>query len=608
MKKFLISIFIIIVVIVGIPLAILGIMSDGKSFDDIPTHLYHEDADAMKLLYEEIDRSLAELEEDDEADLVFALHQDVLNTAIFEAIRGGEDSEGINPDYLPGDDCDIDACRYVFTETFDMGNRTVHLRVPGIWTTFDADKDETDKGYITLNLAASFQIGDGFTYRTVVRMKGAFRDTEEDYILEFDRLSIGSLPFTQGFFTTIMGWTGAIDEDNVEDNLPFGTFDLDNLRMTIEKEALSEWLREDEEAPMMALVAEFVDIIYANRMLHVGVHDEAFMVTFEVSKLRNDAETDIPAYLYDLHGPEGYDPERFDIKRHMETRFEEFVFNKALAKQTVFTLDERTFNKILYDTFEGFEEFRSEREVDGRTMGIGLDALWFEFHDDEIVIKALFSIDHVRSLIEMRADQTASSPTVLEYTVSTITIGKDEGESEDEYLVIENLDAFKALLADIGDAYFGEFDEDGTLVIDIDRLEDLFDEGIADGAVSVESFDIVKGAIELEMAVDSDLEHLLDGFTDGIRTALKDMDAAGLLADSLNVEDEGPEKDAVEKLQQIQDALIADEDAEIDPEDVQSLFDSYGEMSPEAQETFMQTFEGLMDESLVESFNDSFRD
>ncbi len=608
MKKFLISIFIIVLVIVSIPLALLAVMSDGGSFDDIPTHLYHEDADAMKLLYEEIDHSLAALEEDEEADLVFALHQDVLNIAIFEAIRGSEDSEGINPDYLPDDDCDTDACRYVFTDTFYTGDRPVHLRVPGIWMTFDGDEDETEKGYVTLNIAVSVQSGDGFTYRTVVRMRGAFSDTDDAYILEFDRLSIGSLPFTQGFFSRIIGWTGVIDEDTVEDNLPFGLFDLDNFRMVIEKEALTDWLQNEEEEPMMNLVAEFVNIIYANRMLHLRVHDEAFTVTFEVSKVRNDADTDIPAYLYDLHGPDGYDPDKFDMKRHMETRFEEFVFNKALAKQTAFTLDERTFNKILYDTFDGFEEFRNVREIDGRTMSIGLDALWFEFYDDEIVIKALFSIDHIKSLIEMRADQTSTTPTVLEYSISAITIGKDEGETEDEYLVVENLDAFKALLADIGDAYFGEFDEDGTLVIDITRLEDLFDEGIADGAVGIESLEIVKRAIRLEMAIDGDLEHLFDGFTDGVRAALKDMDAAGALADSLNVEDEGPEKDAVEKIQQIQDALIDDEEAEIDPEDVQALFDSYSQMSPEAQETFMQTFEGLMDESLVEGFNDSFRD
>ncbi len=605
MKKLLIFLFVLVGIVVGFPLTLLWIMSDSDGVNEMPTHLYTDDADAIKMMLEDLDESLETLRNDQDADLDFKLHQDVVNTWIFQTIRGDENNPGVNPDYLPDDDCDGAACKYII-EQESGGN---HFRLLGVWVDFDDDE-------AVLKAALQLQRGDdGFTYNTTVASRFSLLDRDEDYRIAFEGFRVGSLPLSSGLFSRLIGlverFSGDIMPDT--DDLPLGKLDVRDFSFTIGKSELTDWLRDtDEEEVFLALAGEQLDVMFKNDMIGVKIDEGALSLSFAVSKIRNDDDTDIPAYLYDLHDEDGYNPDKFDAGAHMEKRFEEFVFNYSLGNTQYFTLKESTFNKILYDSFEGFEGVRMEREIERNgnveTMHVGLEALWFEFGDDDIVVKALFAMDTVKSLLEITFDKTDSTNESYTYELTVITMGKDEGETVDEYLSVENLDAFKTLLADVGDVYFGYFDEEGRLNITADRLDQLMEDGATEDSMSVDEIEIVERAIKLHISLEGDYQAAMDAFAGGIRNAFATGDIGGTLTGLLNVQNEGPEKDTVEKVQALQDKLEDDPDADIDEEEIQDLFESYEQMDPEAQETFMQAFEDSMDESIVNQFKDLFQD
>ncbi len=605
MKKLLIFLFVMVGILAGIPLTLLWIMSDTDGVNDMPTHLYTEDADAIQMALEDLDDSLETLRNDQEADLDFQLHQDVVNTWIFQTIRGDEDNPGVNPDYLPGDDCEDASCRYIF----EQKSNNNHFRLLGVWVDFTDDE-------AVLKAALQLQNGeDGFAYNTTVASRFSLLDEGDEYRIAFEGFRVGSLPLSSGLFTRLLGLVERFAGDIVPatDDMPLGDLNLREFSYTVSKDELTDWLRDtDEEEPFLALAGEQLDVMFKNDMIGVKIDEGSLSLSLAVSKIRNDDDTDIPAYLYDLHDEDGYNPDKFDAGAHMEKRFEEYVFNYALGNTQSFTISESTFNKILYDSFEGFEGVRMIREIERNgettTMHVGLEALWFEFKDDGLVVKALFAMDTVKSLMEITFDNIESTDTSYAYDLTLITMGKDEGESVDDYLTVENLDAFKALLADVGDVHFGYFDETGKLIINTDNLDQLMEDGATEDSLQVDELEIVERAIKLYISVEGDYETALTAFSSGIRNAFATGNIGGTLAGLLNIEDEGPEKDTVEKAQALQDKLEDDPDAEIDEDEIKELFDSYEQMDSEAQETFMQAFEDSMDESVVEQFNDLFKD
>lgn len=102
------AIFIPILIVIGLPALLLAVMYDGSGEESMPIHLYTEDADAKGMVFTELSSAIDDFEAGVTENMVYELHQDIINTAIFDFLRGEE----MNPDYMPTDDCDETSCKY----------------------------------------------------------------------------------------------------------------------------------------------------------------------------------------------------------------------------------------------------------------------------------------------------------------------------------------------------------------------------------------------------------------------------------------------------------------------------------------------------------------
>ena len=621
MKKLFMIIFIPVLFILGTPALLATIMYDASGDVQMPTHLYTDDADAEKMLYAELSAAIADVEDNVTDDMVFDLHQDIINTAIFELFRG----EDMNPDYMPTDDCVEDSCNYVFSEVMPVEGFDLGLRLVGAWVDFEDDR-------FIGNVFLEVSLDDGFTYKTVIQVHFLFRDLPDRYELEFDKIQIGNLPIPKSLISTLMTTVDdqfdQFDLDEETDAVPAGELDVTNLSYTLEKDEILTQLADSqdggEEDTGAALAQEVLSIIFDNELVNFAFEEDKFVLTAGVSKFRS-AEQDIPDYLYDLHFTTmvddvvvvgEFDPDSFDVEGYLTDKFMQFVFNYALSPGSGFVIDERIFNKLIYfgadgfaDTRETYEYLNENDEIE--VIDIGLKAIWFELAPGDIYVNALFRIAGIDSLLQIKAEQDLTNTTDLVFEFTEITFGKDIGEGDGDYLKIIDLEVFKDLFAELGDVEFGSFDENGVLTISAAGLTDLMGEGSQQDAVVVTGVQLIQDGIELIIepggGVASELFVALEDFSTQLNLVLDDPALLTGLEAELDIENPGPEQDVYNDVIELQDLLGEDTPDLVEvTETVTEMFDSYEDMSPESQEAFLDTFEGLIDDDIYAQFEDLY--
>jgi len=598
-KKLLLIIFVPIGLVLAIPLTLLLLMYDGSSWEDFDKTIYSEDADAMSAFYEDLDVALNDYQENSarEDDLVIPVHEDVINTAIFTLLQGQNDQ------YLPLESCESSDCLYVIEDEI---NDNLVYRIKGAWITLG----DSSEGQFTFNLALEAGRPDGFTFKTNLQARFTLEDREDEYYLEFDRVRIGSLPLTRGLFTRILS-VANVETNLDEEDFPGVDLAIDNLSLTINKAEMLENLDGNDDA-MMDLFAEMLNIVFERRLVHFEIQNRLIHITMGISQIRSDDDEDIPPYLYDMHDEQGYNPDLFDSGRFMKTRFDQYTFNRALTGDTRYEIKERHFNKMLYDNFDGFEGFRIDREVNGRMMSVGLQGLWFDFGETDIKIYGLIEIDSIKSVVDMRWDVVELEADRIEYQLSRVAIGDAEGKTADEFILIdeatnsERLEKFRDAFASIGDVEFAIFTEVGNLVISTETLENFMEGGTVEDNITIDSFEINNDGILLDLkASNENLDLILSAFSNSLQDAFSSPTILGNLDDNLNPEPGSPEEAVLESVASIQTAL--NDNGDVDPELVEELFDAYEQMSPENQDSFMDSFYGEMDENVVDEFGDFFQ-
>ena len=307
-------------------------------------------------------------------------------------------------------------------------------------------------------------------------------------------------------------------------------------------------------------------------------------------------------------------------EQYLKDKFTEYIFNYALVPDGDFVISEQTFNKLIYFGAEGFSDTRTTYEYENLTSGeievvdIGLKSIWFELAPGEIYINALFKIAGIDSLLQIKAEDVSDindlSQLMFEFT--EITFGKDELEADGDYLSILDLEVFKQVFANLGDVEFGEFDEDGTLIISVDRLSSVMNDGSADesvGTVSVDGISVVQDGIQLDIVVNSEYASVIEDFT----TALNDVVGSPELIDDLeailDTTTEGPEQEVFDAVVELQD-LLNDGDSETNPdaELITDMFENFEDLDPATQEEFLDAFEALIDPALFSDYEDLFSD
>lgn len=625
MKKLFMIIFIPVLFVLGTPALVATLMYDGTGDTHMPTHLYVEGASAEEMLYAELTASIEDVEGGVTEDMLFNISEDIINTAIFEAIRQPD----VNPDYMPNDDCVEDSCNYIFAEPVEVEGFNISLRVVGIWVEFEQDK-------FIFNVFLEVDINDGMTYKTIMETHFILQDESDEYVLKFDKIQMGNLPIPGSLISSIISTIDKqiddIDLDEISADVPVGILDISELMYTLPKDEIVEQLatQEGSEPDSSAQLAqEVLSIVFENGLLEFNLVDTELVLTAGISLFENEDEQNIPGYLYDMHYQEEvegvtvygeFDPLSFSPETYLADKFTEFIFNYALAGGD-FIIGEETFNKLIYFGAEGFEETRTTYEYDNLTTGeeevidIGLKAIWFELAPDEIYINALFKIAGIDSLLQIKAidvsDPLDTSKLMFEF--DSITFGKDVDEADGDYLSILDLEAFKQVFADLGDVEFGEFDndpdntiEDGTLVISVDRLTAVMNDGsVDDETVSVDGIALVQDGIQLIITFNSVYADVLEDFT----TALEEVVGNPALLDDLEAvldttDPESPEAQIMDNVTDLQAAIIAGDD--IVAEDITEMFENFEDLDPATQEAFLDAFEGLIPEGTLDGYEDLF--
>lgn len=605
MKKLLMVIFIPVFTILGTPALIGAIMYDSSGSDvfaEIANDLYFEGADAEAMLMQEIDDSIIDIENGTTTNLEMNLHEDVINTAIFQAIREH------NPDYMPTDGCVEDACNYIESESFEIEGFDISIRVVGMWVELEvATVDGEQVGRVILNTYIEVELKDGFTYKTVASVQFLVDDTSTEYSIDFEKVSLGNLPLPKSLFLSIKDIAaGQLDNvdlsaDTINADLPIGSFDDDFKYTLLKDEILDEIDSGSGEADNGTAVAqEVLSIIFDEELLFFDFADEEWSLNAGVSKFRNDDDSDIPLYLYEMHDVDGnFDPTSFDAEAYLADKFTAFVFNSALAPaDTGLVLGEELFNKLIYHQAGGFADTRTTTAytIDGneKEVTIGLNAMWFEIDPDGIDIKALFEISSIKSILSIRAENVTpvGETQQLTFEFSEINFGYDEGEEALEYLQIEDLDVFFDLFLEQGEMGIGTFNADYTFTITAQELTDTMSDGTNAGVVEVTGLDLVQDAIVIYMSPTStELQDALDAFGDEIEAVIQSEEIITNLGDLLDTDNPGPEQDVYNSVVDLQDTLAAGE--EVTAEDITVMFESFDDLDSETQEAFLQEFEDL---------------
>jgi hypothetical protein len=613
-------IFVPVLVILGTPALALGLMYDGSGNEHLPVHLYTDEYDAQEMLFEELDTSITEVQDGVTQDLVFNLSQDVINRAIYEAILE------MNPNYAPGDDCQTDEQCYIESGAQEAEGYNFSYRIIGAWVSFYDGASSSDPGRFVFNVFAEIAINNDITYKTVLEVHFLFDDDPEYYYLEFDKLQMGNLPLPKSFFTAIINTAenqGDLDFEEQIGDLPIGEFDINDLSYTLPKDEILTKLAEGNEGNEDAgalLAQELLSIVFDNQLVTFELQDEEFTLTAGVSQFRNidEDKVEIPEYLYDLHDKEivegevvigEFNPELFDPEAYIQDVFTQWIFNSALIGGG-FEISEEIFNKLIYYGAEGFADTRSTQEIpvsdtETKTIELGLKAIWFEFEEEDIYANALFRIAGIDSLLVIRAENVSTSELELQFEFVEITFGKDEDESSTEFIEIVDLSVFKQVFAELGDVEFGEFNEDGDLIISASKLSDLMQDGTEEGAVVVSGISLQTNGIVLDVeAGDPTLQQTLQDFQTALNDVLGSEQLSTNLTTVLNTTDGGVEQEVYESVVDLQQTLAADETPT--PEQVEELVENFIDLDPETQAEFLDTIGDLIDPELLGDYEDLF--
>jgi hypothetical protein len=619
MRKLFLAITIPILVVLGTPALAATLMYDGTGDENMPTYLYTDDYDGQQMLFTELNNSINEVENGDANDLTFHLHSDIINRMIYEAIVEQ------NPDYAPGDDCTTDNECYIFSEPLEVNGYNFSFRVVGMWVSFYDGATASDPGSFTFNIFLEIHLSNGSTYKTVVELHFTFEDNDNYYYLEFNKVQIGRLPLPKSIFTSVIGIIenqANIDLQSQLSNLPIGELDLTNLSYKIQKDDILSKLGETQngEVDSGALLSqELLSVIFDNQLVQLDLQDDEFNIKVGISQFSSDESNDIPAYLYNLHDHSivngetvigAFDPMAFNPDDYINNLFTEFVINNALLGGG-FNISEEDFNKIIYAKADGFSDMRKTVDIpvsdtETKSVEVGLKSIWFEFEDGSIYAKALFKFDTIESLLVMKADETSSTTDELKFEFVSITAGKDDAEQPGEYIEIDDMTNFQKMFAQIGDVEFGEFDENGDLYITTEKLTQLMQDGSNQGAVVVSAIELHEGYITIFVEpADPNFNAALNNFQDAISGALADAQILDDLGTVLDPNDGGTEQAVYESVQEIQ-AALSDPIQEVQPEQIEELFNNFEDLDPETQTEFLNTIVDSVDASVLDGFEDIF--
>lgn len=596
-KKLFLLIFILILIVVLSPFALLASMYQGNTEASIPVETYIEGSTVESTIAPEIDLAIEGLNSED-GDLVYRLRDETLNQLIFAAIT---EEGGLNPNYNPSDDCEEDDCNFILVETIEINeSSTITIRIKGVWVLFDENQ-------LILNANGEVQYNDGFTYKSKLSLYFDIEDREDAYYFAFDKVTIGRLPLGARFFARVLDAAEQFTGETLTetDTLPIGEIDLDNFSVTIPKQEIVDTVRNDEDMENSAVIAELLSIIFDNTLLSFAFEENEFNFTLKSSLFLNDPETAVPSNIQAIYDSE----EPFNLENYLTTRLEEFVLSQALINDGIFRINENIFNTLIASNVN-LEDFTFEQSYENpegvtETVSGGIKGIWIDIESESIFLYILIQFEDVKSLVTLELGKIESEDAfTLVYEVVEFSVGKDASETSEDYLSITEFDVFIEAIKDNLENDFLSINASNQFVVGGPSLETMLNDLLLESGISLNDIDVVNNAIALNLELDESLQSIFDDVSSAINTVLENETIITSVEEALAESDSEEAAEVVEAVTNIQNKLENQET--ITEEDVSTLIDEFTDLTPEEQQNVLNAIQEDIDPELLAEFEALF--
>lgn len=318
--------------------------------------------------------------------------------------------ESINPDYDPGSSCESEACEFLVSNS-DQPIGTIG--VTGIWVRLLDNVISVNVGLRTV----------GIPFQTSVRFDFEVIDNPDVFEINYSRLQVGNIPLPAFVVRPIIN--AILNETDVSQTTFGGNgieLDVQALSLVIDKSVLIEESLSDQ-------AAFFASLIVKEELVRFEVDGQTSQLKLfvDVEKLTGD----IPLKQYSGSATFVFAELFVDILSGIEFDLIEGI---TLTRNEYF-LSEEDFNIVLS---QQLQEFNLD-ELFGSTEASSLFAVqppWVEMEGTTMsLIVPMIFIDKTIPLEIVMTSLVGFNDLVLQ--VESISIGKDDSKTPDEYVLIQ---------------------------------------------------------------------------------------------------------------------------------------------------------------------------
>ncbi len=451
----------IILTIIAIPIAVLFLLFDYTPNIPLEDYIY---LPIEQVIANEIEASTDRLSN---GELSIQLNQSTLNQMVYSVVV-----DEINPSYDPASGCEVDACQYVVIETI---SESESLAITGMWVRL------TDN-VISLNVGLRLQ--GTIPYQTRIRFDFEVIDIADELRITYDRLQVGNIPLPRFIVRPIIN---AVLADNVQTQFStdFFTADLQELEIVLDKNLFVETQIEDPQLQLLAGIVIDEELL----RFEVSGETETLELFVDVAKL----VTEKPVETYSPNA-EGF---MMDLVTQLLSRVTLSLEGISLSDPTL-VVSETAINELLA---ESFAEFNISTLLDQPFIAdlITMQSPWVDLEGNLMVINVPMTFA-TRTLRMEIVFASVPSSNGLELQLQQITFGQDEGESESEYILIDQAEAAQLLTNFNFENELIRYDQTRqSLVVSTTYLNQQFSATLA--ALSVDDVRLVNGQLEIDVAL-----------------------------------------------------------------------------------------------------------
>lgn len=451
----------IILTIIAIPIAVLFLLFDYTPNIPIEDYVY---LPLEEVIANEIEASTDRLSN---GELSIQLNQSTLNQMIYSVLV-----DEVNPSYDPASGCEEDTCEYVLVEPI---NDSQSLAITGMWVRL------TDN-VISFNVGLRLQ--GNIPYQTRVRFDFEVVDSANELRITYDRLQVGNIPLPRFLIQPILN--AVLSEDvQTEFSGDFFNADLEQLQIVVDK---TQFVQSQIEDPQLQLLA---GIVLSEELVRFEVSGETETIELfvDIDKL----VTQKPVETYTPNA-EGF---MMALVTQLLSRVTLSLDGISLSDPTL-VVSETAINELLAESFASFD---IAALLDQPVLAdlIEVQSPWVDLVDSTMSINVpmTFATRTLRMEIIFKELDNANG---LELQLTEITLGKDEGESEAQYITIDQSQAGDLLSNFTFENELIRYDSTRrSLVVSTDFLNQQFAATLA--ALSVDDLRLVNGQLEIDVAL-----------------------------------------------------------------------------------------------------------